>query len=989
MNTNANANPNPNTNGDYQVLRSHVEQARNRVHEERVDLAANLDELGEHHVRRKEYEDAMDAFTEALREKRSVFWNIGNCDVRNLPKLGVPSNSSSNLRSPRRKSKSNNRGNISHINHDDPNSDNVSAFSSSLLSGISTNYGMNTNGNASASANGNSNSNSDRDKRNDEEEDDQNDEDENGNENSYAEHARVHDATIDALVHTLRNIGNVHSLRGEQDEAMRYFTEVTTLRAQKLSNESQFESACQDADDASVETRSFLSGLGGGNSAFSVGTGTSTTGDSATASATNTATTATTATATATVTTTTTTTTTGGDENPALMSEINEDVKALDDLFRSISFRQGTSGAGASISCAPQGSQQASTATAYSSASAEKRKSKSSSRKSKKHKCGRSQTHMVVDTSEAPFVREGTNANANAGASANTAAMNTPTATHANPTSPASASNNGSCKDLLLFAIGPSSTSSNSGSNAAGQAMDKYRSTLDLFVQEDINYSKLRPHQEKMNSFALRIDLQQTDLSSSSSNRTQNHNSQDAAETRADLELALEIYRHVLIAYKEVSILSSSIHMDLRVQTSMPLQSSSSCSCSSTQQQQQQVQGHSHSQSILSMCSTDSSASSSVFSSQSSSESSALARTRTRKQSKRERRQQVAANIASVLICMGSVYYRLGNRNKELDAYKRAKSVYCKAFGEDHVFVAGTRKNIGMVLAERGQYDLAQKQFEKAMSIYIQQSKVNQEQEKQQEKMQQQQQQQEVAGTNRGNNIGKDNYDFEYNYNVSMNRDVASVISCIGNVKNRVGELDAALTKYLQALQIYKSIHERHTFTGNTRGNSNSSNNNNNDHVEALRDVTATLKVIGMVHAKRGDLDTAMQFFREAMALLSAYEENVDELDKDRNKDDDDDNINENSKKNDTINNNSNNNANTLTIRETMASVLTRIASIHLKKGELDDAMASYRQAYDLTVQNRGNTTNHPEIAGILHYIGGIYHKRGWVQSNRSVYIRV
>ena len=64
-------------------------------------------------------------------------------------------------------------------------------------------------------------------------------------------------------------------------------------------------------------------------------------------------------------------------------------------------------------------------------------------------------------------------------------------------------------------------------------------------------------------------------------------------------------------------------------------------------------------------------------------------------------------------------------------------------------------------------------------------------------------------------------------------------------------------------------------------------------------------------------------------------------------------------------------------IRETKASVLSRVASIHLKKGELDEAMVSYREAYDLTVQNRGNTTNHPEIAGILHYIGGIYHKRG------------
>ena len=81
--------------------------------------------------------------------------------------------------------------------------------------------------------------------------------------------------------------------------------------------------------------------------------------------------------------------------------------------------------------------------------------------------------------------------------------------------------------------------------------------------------------------------------------------------------------------------------------------------------------------------------------------------------------QQVASNIASTLICMGSIYYKRGNRVEELRMYQEAKSVYRKAFGENHVFVAGTRKNIGMVLAERGEYDEAMVQFEKAMRIYL------------------------------------------------------------------------------------------------------------------------------------------------------------------------------------------------------------------------------------------------------------------------------
>jgi hypothetical protein len=38
---------------------------------------------------------------------------------------------------------------------------------------------------------------------------------------------RQHDRAIDEIITTLRNMDNVHSIRGESDEAMRYFTEVT------------------------------------------------------------------------------------------------------------------------------------------------------------------------------------------------------------------------------------------------------------------------------------------------------------------------------------------------------------------------------------------------------------------------------------------------------------------------------------------------------------------------------------------------------------------------------------------------------------------------------------------------------------------------------------------------------------------------------------------------------------------------------------------
>jgi tetratricopeptide (TPR) repeat protein len=256
---------------------------------------------------------------------------------------------------------------------------------------------------------------------------------------------------------------------------------------------------------------------------------------------------------------------------------------------------------------------------------------------------------------------------------------------------------------------------------------------------------------------------------------------------------------------------------------------------------------------------------------------------------------QVCASIASTMIRIGSLYYKLGNRLEELRMYKEAKAIYRRAFGENHSFVAGAMKNIGMVLAERGEYDEAMEQFESAKKAYV--------------------------ADNDGDGVS---------------RDAASAISCMGNVKNRIGELDGALKLYMEALNIYKTIQEK---KGNSEINA-----------LATRDITSTLKVIGMVHAKKGDLDTAMEFFTEAMTLLRSS--GVDK---------------------------------TPTGRETTASVLTRMASIHAKKSDLDKAMEHYREAYDLTVQNRG-TANHQEAAGILHYIGGIYHKRSEYEDAMNCY---
>jgi tetratricopeptide (TPR) repeat protein len=606
----------PRMNGDYQVLKQNVEEQRLAVKQARVALASSLDRLGEHHVRQQEYDDAMDAFAEALHEKRSVF---------------------------------------SHFLPSPPNAEASFSRTSSLSSSVF--------------------------------------------DTDVSDEVEMHDNKVDEIVLTLRNMGNVHSLRGEQDEAMRYYTEVTNLRATKSKKLS-------DDGTTSGDTRSLFSGL-------------------------------------------------NGEDNSTLMSEINEDVKALDDLFRSISFRTGD---GSNLGM-------------------EKRKSTplspNSDNRASSNKRRKGDSNLPgSDTLEnEPFKRS----------------------------------------TSICMSVLPET-----GSDLS-EALDMFRTVLDSY-----SGMNLEQHKEVYNSFKLRADLlsenRKQPMSSPTGSKKDGHQA-DAS----DLELSVEIYQEIMGIQKEMS-------------------------------------------------------------------------------TKVENDPNLSANTASTLIRLGSVYYKLGNRVEELQMYRDAKAVYKGAFGENHAFVAGARKNIGMVLAERGEYEGAMEEFEKARRIYL--------------------------AVNEGD---------------EMNRDVASAVSCMGNVKNRVGELDEALTHYMKALTIYKFIQDYSM--DRSEGTANAA-----EFAIAMRDVTSTLKVIGMVHAKKGELDTAMGFFKEAMSLLKSN--GVDD---------------------------------TTIGRETIASVLTRMASIHVKKNDLDQAMDHYREAYELTVRNRGST-NHQDIAGILHYIGGIHHKRGDYEEAMNCY---
>ena len=567
-----NGSSSPRKTGDFFVLQQSVTEQREEVRRAREGLALSLDLLGEHHVRQREFDQAMDAFTEALQEKRTIYGDI-------IQKM-KNSHSSGDVLMP------------SYLHVDDA----------------------------------------------------------------------TKEKCIKGLTSTLRSLGNVHSLRGEQDEAMRYYTEVTNLRARLAFSP-------RDGDES---TGFFSSGGFAANE----------------------------------------------EENSALMSEINEDVKALDDMFQSISFRN---------------------RELKTSKPATSKKATAAPSPTKRHKSENTKANHKANTETEPFRRS-------------------------------------------------SSLHSTNGGDEITEALELYKQTI-----KNLTGSSKDFHEDKYASLKLKIEVQEDEDG-------------PTVESASDLEIGIEIYQSILKAKHELE----------------------------------------HS-------TTD--------------------------------QKELFSGMASILIRLGSLYYKVGNRVEELRVYEEARDRYVKAYGEEHPFVAGTRKNIGMVLAERGEYEEAAHQFELAKETYL-----------------------SVA---QGDKIS---------------RDVASAISCLGNVKNRQGDLDEALEQYMEALSIYKAVLER--------------TKNPEERSVAARDVTSTLKVIGMVYSKNGQYDDAMGYFTEAMTLIRLT--GVDS---------------------------------TPAGRELISSVLTRTASIHVKRGDYDRAMENYREAYDITVSSRG-TVNHHEVAGILHYIGGIHHKR-------------
>lgn len=660
---------------DYDVLIKELMKNRLEVQRAKSNLAASLLRVGEYHVRNGEYEEAMNAFMESLNENRSVC----SSSVASITEISESCGESL-----------------------------VSGLSSSQISGmhsgretISSNASGLYSAKESASVYSSAMSSI-----------------------SDPESLLVHKKSLDDMITTLSGLGKVHSLRGEERTAVKYYEEKSSLQAIVMSIDEQI----------SISAAGCL----GSPAAFF------------------------------------------GESHANFMSEINEDVKALDELFRGISFRPGkaTDAPEEANSQTPKSDDDRCDSDVKS--TGERSAQSDESAPSRKQKMGKTEVHRRRR------VRS---------------------------------SCDKSPKESTLPPIRQlrkhSSGESLKDDNDLTDAMDSYRSILDSHSGTK-NFDR---HEKKFAEFSRRCKAIR-------SGDCDNQNSQQYQ--RREWHLTLEIYEASLSAQKEVS------------RAAFP---------SGTN----------------------------------------------RKRTASDFNHDAHTGIASTLIAMGGIYYKLNDVAEELKKYSEALAVYQDTLGRDHPHVAGTMKNIGMVLAERGELDAAMDKFTEALQIY------------------------------KTVNNGKD----------GPCCDIASALSCMGNVQNRRGELDEALKYYSEALAIYKSVSSRaRELGGRSR--------------LALQEVASTLKIMGMVYTKRGELDKAMSSFQDAIDIMR---QNFSEKGS----------------------------------GAVVTSILARIGGIFCKMGKLDEAMSHYQEAYDLATRTFG-TTDHPEVAQVLHYIGGIHQKQGNLENAQSCY---
>lgn len=707
---------------DYQVLLAELQKHQAQFQRARSQLASSLLRMGEYHVRHGEYDEAMMALRDSLAENRSVVAS----SLSTMPSLDICDTGDESLISGMTASQwSHNggaqtpRGGLSVVS---------STSSSPYLSTVmSKNNGNNKDATSSLA-------------------------------DPDPETVAAQRQSLEDMITTLSSLGKVHSLRGEDAAAMKYYDEKTKIQAVRMNIEEQ------------LSTGASVGCLGGGPAGGFFGEG-----------------------------------------HRNIMSEINEDVKALDELFRGISFRkEGKQPAAVqeeddlvdarndqdAKDSATFAIDERSSCDAQSSSQCfdDMSSSTSVSRKSKK---GNSDTHrrrrvrVSVDTdtkdvvSSLPPLRQTRRLSASDSASATTLKED----------------------------------------NEVADAIDSYRTVIDSCGGRNTD-----KHEKRYADFLRKYESIQSNKgpASSSSDRSssrQNNispSSQLQIARRKEWQLALDIYESALSAQKEATS-----------RTPFPPGTP-------------------------------------------------------RKRTASDFNQDAHTSVASTLIAMGGLYYKLNEVERELEKYNEALTVYEETLGRDHPHVAGTMKNIGMVLAEQGQLDEAMDKFREAERIY--------------------------KSLNEGRHDGP------------QCGDVASALSCMGNVQSRRGDLEDALRLYGEALSIYKSMSKRaREMGGRSR--------------LALQEVASTLKIMGMVHTKKGELDMAMNCFQDAIDIMRQ-------------------------------------NFNEKGSGQVVASVLSRIGGIFAKMGKLDEAMSHYHEAYDLATRTFG-TTDHPDVAQVLHYIGGIHQRQG------------
>ena len=280
-------------------------------------------------------------------------------------------------------------------------------------------------------------------------------------------------------------------------------------------------------------------------------------------------------------------------------------------------------------------------------------------------------------------------------------------------------------------------------------------------------------------------------------------------------------------------------------------------------------------------------------------------------------------DVANTLYNLGIVHSNMGNHEQAKEHYERALSIQLNKLGPEHIDVANTLHNLSIVHSNMGNHHQAKEHYERAISIKLKNLAPEDI---------------DVASTlqdlgkvqsNMGNHQqAKENYQRALSIKLKKlepeHIDVANILHCLGTVHRHLGNHQQAKEHYERALSIKL-------------------NKLGPEHI----DVASTLRNLGKVHRHLGNHQQAKEHYERALSiiLIKLGPEHID-----------------------------------------VANTLHNLGIVHSNMGNHQKAKEHYERALSIKLNNLG--PHHIDVANTLRNLGKVHRLSGNYQQAREHYQR-